>query len=206
MTKNNSQTRIPKIQEGDFYKVINQAIAEKRHTSYLKRVIKDYEEYKNELESSFSKDNQTDDIYLFRASYLLKQPVWRDIEIHGEQTFEELADVLISSMGWMNDHCHGFDLPKYDSNNKRFFPMRYTFYNDGWEDDPHPTFKSNQIRICDIDYKKNSKLRFMFDFGDGHEFDIEFKKNRKTTNKESIKNFPQIIDQRGIGPEQYPNY
>lgn len=197
MTKNNSQTRIPKIQEGDFYKVINQAIAENRHTSYLKRVI---------LESSFSKDNQTDDIYLFRANYLLKRPVWRNFEIHGEQTFEELADILISSMNWMNDHCHGFEFPEYDSNNKRSFTMKYTFYNEGWEDDPHPTFKSNQIRICDIDYKKNPKLRFMFDFGDGHEFDIEFKRNRKTTNEESKRNFPQIIDQRGIGPKQYPNY
>jgi len=204
MIKRKQQTKTPKIQEGDFFKVINQAIAENRHTSYLKQVIKDYEEYKNKFESNFSKNNPADSTYVFRANYLLKKPVWRDIEIHGKQTFEILADILIYSMGWLNDHCHGFDLPEHDSNNKRSFPMKYTFYNDGWEDDPHPTFKSNQIRICDIDYKKNPKLRFMFDFGDGHEFDIELKRSRDMTAKESKKHFPQIIDQRGTAPKQYP--
>ena len=204
MNKKTSKKRAPKIQEGDFFQVINQAIAEKRHISYLKRIIKDYEEYKNEFESNFSENNTSDNIYVFRANYLLKKPIWRDIEIYGKQTFEALADILIYSMDWMNDHCHGFSFPERDSNNKRFFSLKYTFYNDGWEDDPHPTFKSNQIRICDIDYQKNPKLRFMFDFGDGHEFDIEFKRTRNIAVEESGKNFPRIIDQRGVAPEQYP--
>lgn len=204
MTKDNSKKRQPKIQEGDFFSVINQAIAENRHVPYLKRVIKDYEQYKNEFESNFSENNPINGIYLFRANYLLKRPVWRDIEIHGKQTFEELADILIYSMDWMNDHCHGFSFPERDQGNKRLFSLKYTFYNNGWEDDPHPTFKSNQIKISDIDYKKNPKLRFMFDFGDGHEFDIELKKIRKIKDKESKTDFPQIIDQRGVAPEQYP--
>jgi hypothetical protein len=195
----------PKIQEGNFQEVINQVIAEGRHPDYLKQVLKDYEAYKQEFEWSFSDKNPKEAVYRFRVNYLLKKPVWREIELFGSQTFEDLAETIIDSMGWDNDHMHGFSFPDRKSKN----PMQispYTFFADGWEDDPHPTFKSNEIRIYDIDYVKQPKLKFIFDFGDGHIFDIEFKEMRKLRKKEINDKFPCIIDQRGIGPEQYPDY
>jgi len=194
----------PIIQEGDFWEVINQAILEKRHVAYLRRAIKDYEDYKREFNNNFSQANPADAIYTFRADYLLKKPVWREIEILGHQTFEDFADIIIDSMGWVNDHMHGFSFPQKDAHNRRMYTLDYTFYAPGWEDDPHPTFKSNQIRICDIDYGKQPRLRFMFDFGDGHEFDIDFKSIRKTNEKKKIRDFPCLTDERGVAPEQYP--
>lgn len=51
-----------------------------------------------------------------------------------------------------------------------------------------------------------TKLGFIFDFGDGHEFRIEFKGVRPLISKEHREDFPKLIDQRGVGPEQYPRY
>jgi len=44
----------PKINEGNFYKSINQTISENRHIDYLKEVIKKYEEYKKTFDNVFT--------------------------------------------------------------------------------------------------------------------------------------------------------
>lgn len=197
-------SKIPKIIEGDFHAVINKAIKENRHTDYLKNVLKEYEEYKKVFAQVFTDKNPTGNIYLFQANYLLEKPVWREIAILGNQTFNDLAEAIIYSMDWENDHMHGFSLPS-KKNKGDFYYSPFTFYAPDWEDDPFPTYKSNQIRICDFNYDLYPKLDFVFDFGDNHEFEIILKKvdnARKNTQKE----FPLLVDQRGVAPEQYPDY
>jgi len=195
----------PQIDEGDFYKFINQSISENNHANYLKEVIKKYEEYKKEFNKVFTNKALDGSIYQFRITYLLKKLVWRDIEILDSQTFLDLAEIIIYSMGWDNDHMHGFDIPESKRKSDPFFTgSSNSFFAPGWEDDPHPTFKTDEICISNIDYKKIPKLYFIFDYGDGHRFSIEFKKINKLNKKEKTSNFPRIIDQRGVGPEQYP--
>lgn len=64
---------------------------------------------------------------------------------------------------------------------------------------------TNQIHIADIDYAKHPKLKFTFDFGDGHEFDVELKSRRDFEKTDQGVRFPHAVDQRGIAPEQYPS-
>lgn len=197
----------PKINEGDFYKSINQTISEGRHVDYLQEVIKKYEEYKNEFEKNFTDKNPKKSVYKFCVTYLLKKPVWREIELLGKQTFLDLAKTIIDSMGWDNDHMHGFEIPKQKRKPDLFFTeSSLAFFATGWEDDSHPTFKTDEISISDIGYEKLPKLHFTFDFGDSHEFNIEFKGMRDANEKEKIGDFPKVIDQCGVGPEQYPEY
>ncbi len=196
----------PKIKEGDFYKSINGTIKEGRHVDYLKEVIKKYEEYKSEFEKSFTDKNLEDDVYKFRAEYLLKKPVWREIELLGKQTFLDLAITIIESMGWEDDHMHGFEFPGHDKPDPLLTGSSIEFFAPGWDDDPHPTFKTDDIKIRDVDYVKHPKLNFIFDYGDGHMFNIIFKGARNIKRKEKVSGFPRVIDQRGVAPEQYPNY
>jgi hypothetical protein len=103
---------------------------------------------------------------------------------------------------------HGFTFPgieKKPSGTIKYEPTtRLEFFAPGWEDDPFPTYKSNQIKICQIDYQKHPVLDFIFDFGDCHEFRIFYKGERTTRPMEKKTKFPVIIDQRGVAPEQYP--
>ena len=196
---------MPKVNEGNFYKTINRAIAEGRHVAQLKEIIKDFEEYKRIFAENFSDQSPKQAVYKFRAIYLLKKATWREIEILGEQTFCDLAEMIIGSMGWLNDHMHGFELtaPKPDP---RRMGLCLTIFAPGWEDDSYPTFKSDEVKISDLDYAKQPKLRFMFDYGDGHEFKIEFKGTRVLDKHEKSPYFPRLTDQRGVTPEQYPGW
>jgi len=197
----------PKINEGDFYKSINQAISEGRHVDYLKEVIKKYEEYKQEFENNFTDKNPKDFIYKFRVTYNLKKPVWREIELFGKHTFLNFAETIIDSMGWDNDHMHGFEIPEQKGKADPFFTgSSIAFFAPGWEDDPHPTFKTDKVKISNIDYEKLPKLHFIFDFGDNHEFNVEFMGMRNPDKKEKIGDFPKVVDRHGVGPKQYPEY
>jgi len=119
---------IPKIEEGDFQKVIKKAMSESRHVDYLEEVLKKYDEYKKAFEQVFTVKNDPDLVYRFRANYLLKKPVSRDIEILGIQTFNDFVEELLFSMGWENDHMHGFDLPEKRERPDPFFYCLNTYF------------------------------------------------------------------------------
>lgn len=201
-----SRTALLKIDEGDFLSSINKTIAEGRHVDYLQSVLKDYEWYKEEFDRVFTDKQPVDVVYVFRATYLLKQQVWREFEMSGRNTFNDFAEAIIVSMGWDNDHMHGFSVAGRER--KSFVGDGHReeaeFFAPGWEDDPFPTYKSDQIRICQIDYQIAPKLDFIFDYGDGHRFTIVFKGTRAMSKKEGRNEFLRLIDQRGVGPKQYP--
>ena len=201
-----SDVKKPIIDEGNFYQVINDAIRENRHADYLKNVIEDYEAYKKAFTAVFTEENPNDFVYRFCAVYLNKKAVWREILILGNQTFKDLAAAIITSMDWDNDHMHGFSLSQKHTSKNYPSSIPYSFFANGWEDDPHPTYKSNQIPICVIDYALCPKLEFEFDFGDSHLFTVKFKEARKPVKWENKKTLPKIIAQHGIAPEQYPDY
>jgi hypothetical protein len=193
----------PTIDEGNFHDVINKAMNEKCHVDYLKKVRKDYENYKKFFDSAIIDRKQPPTVYKFKVEYLLKKPVWRIFEICGVQDLDIFAEAIIDSMQWCNDHMHGFSFPT-KKESKSFYVSPYTFYANGWEDDPHPTYKTDQIKIDNIDYAKFPKLRFEFDYGDGHLFDIHFLSSRPLGDREAVDEFPRLTDLRGVAPEQYP--
>lgn len=198
--------KLPQIQEGDFQKVINEAMKANRHKDYLMKVLFDYDQYQQVFKDAFTDKNPLKAVYIFRVIHQNKKPVWREIAIWGNQTFCDLAETIIEWMNWDNDHMHGYSM-KHVNNKPQLRYTPFSMYAPGWEDDPHPTFKTDQIRIRDINYQKHPRWGFIFDFGDGHEFDIKLKKiNDKATKRDFDEHLPTCIDQRGVAPIQYPPY
>ena len=196
----------PKIQEDNFIEDINNAIKEDRHPDHLLEILRQYKEYKKEFEQTFTDKNPKDAIYKFHVVYLCKKSVWRNIEIRGNQNFDILADAIVVFMGWLNDHMHGFELLGIKTSLDRLGTgSRMEFFAPDMDNDSHPTYKTDEIHVYDLDYKKQTKLRFTFDYGDGHQFDVIFKGTRKLDEKEKPGQFPRLIDQRGVAPEQYPD-
>lgn len=197
----------PKIKEENFKESINSAIAQGRHVDYLKNVLDNYEWYQSQFANVFV-NGEPLAVYIFRAAYERKPKLWREIEILGSQTFEKLAKTIVSAMKWQYDHMHGFTIPgieKKPSGKMPYEPItRLDFFAPHWEDDPFPTYKSNEIKICQIDYQKNPTLDFIFDFGDCHEFQISYKGMRPLKSSEAKTSFPAVINKAGIAPKQYP--
>ncbi len=194
--------------EKSFYTSINKAIIEGQHVDQLKDIIREYEDYRHIMSEVFIKgEREFDQIFKFRVTYLLKKPVWREFEVDGYQSLDEFADGIVDSMDWDNDHLHAF----FFSSNKRrkTFPEAFSVYSingPGYEGDQYPTYMTDEINIPDIDYEKHSKMKFAFDFGDGHLFDVEYIGKRPSAKNDEYTFFPKVIDQRGVGPEQYTHY
>jgi hypothetical protein len=206
MTKEQQQARSP-YDEGNFFESISKQINAGNHAEYLQAVLDKYKHYKEVFNNIFTDKNNPSDTYSFRVKYLLKNSVWRDFEIHGTQDFNDLAEAVIDSMGWNNDHMHGFDLPNaYGRDDDPMFTgSSLSFFAPGWEDDPHPTFKTDEIKIADIDYDKVLSFKFIFDFGDGHQFDIIHTGRRPFTSKDEHAKMPALTELHGEAPEQYPD-
>lgn len=198
---------IPKIQgEKEFYMAITKAIETSNHKSALKSIIDEYEKYKKFIEeNTISITLPQDKIYTFRFTYQLQKNVWREIEVFGDQTLEALAETVIDTMNWSNDHLHAFWFPEVRG--KTVFSHWYTPYSigsNGYDNDQFPELFDYDVLVGSIDYSKHPQLGFAFDFGDDHRFLMKFKSVRISNKNDTRDNFPKLIDQRGVSPEQYP--
>jgi hypothetical protein len=193
--------------ERSFYASINKAIAKGEHVDALNDIIKEFDDYISYMSSAFVNDEPAyEKIFKFHVEYLLKKPVWREFEIEGCQSLEELAEGIIDSMGWDNDHAHAFFFPKkMERGDFMDFHSPYSVDSQYLGNDQYPTYHSCNIRIAEIDYKKFPMINFVFDFGDGHQFSVRSLGIRPENKSDFMAFMPKMIDQRGVGPEQYPN-
>lgn len=190
-----------------FYTSINKAIVRGENVDALKDIIKEFEDYKSYMSNVFVKNEPAyEKIFKFHVEYLLKKPVWREFEMEGCQSLEELAEGVIDSMDWDNDHAHAFFFPnEKGSSDFMDFHTPYSIDSQHLGNDQYPTYHSCNIRIAEIDYVKFSMINFIFDFGDGHQFSIRNLGIRPEEKSHYMVFMPKMIDQRGVGPEQYPN-
>lgn len=191
----------PKIDDKNFEKQTQQEITKKNHVSFMKMILKEHKDYVAFMTDAFLSETHNG-IFTIRATYRRKKGLWREIEILGLQSLEDLALMIVESMDWAHDHCHGFWLP--DKRHCRMYGD-YGIFDEGIEDDPHPKFKTHNVSISHIDWKRFPVLGFVFDFGDGHEFDITCKGIREVLPSEKHRQLPRLVDQRGVAPEQYPD-
>jgi hypothetical protein len=206
-----AKTYIPEIQgEKDFYKSINSAIA-KREDEYSKGmllgIVKEFEEYKKfMLANMVSSSVPSDKIYKFRFTYQLMKNVWKDVEVFGDDDLENLAEYLIDEMDWDNDHLHAYFFPRKEWDGLRYWYNLLEIGSEGVENDQYPILHTDEVLISSIDYSKNPKIGFVFDFGDDHRFMMEYKGMRTKEVSDKEKTFPKVVEQKGVGPEQYPDY
>jgi hypothetical protein len=207
-----TQTVKPRAQkivgEEDFYDSINEAIKTTRHKGSLLMIIKEFEKYKEfMLENIAPAAAPVEKIFTFKFTYQLMPKVWKEVEIYGDQTLETLAGFIIEEMNWWNDHAHAYFFG--EKHGKVIFSHWYTLFeigSSGLEHDQYPIIHTDEVLVSSIDYEKQPKLGFVFDFGDDHRFLMEYKGSRLPVKQDDWNAFPRLTDQRGVAPEQYPNY
>ena len=198
--------------EEEFREEMGRLIVEtkdKHKLGYFRKWLKELEEYKKCYAEILTDKNSPDDYYVFRFTYVRKKPVWREILVRGSDTLNDLAIEAIYSMGWDNDHLHQFLPRTVNGRNLGFYDMLSIALGYPDDDEDWPSYRTQQVRITDIDWEKWPKWNFVFDFGDSHEFNVDFK--RKLTEAQIRKEYyfeetPWLVDQRGVGPMQYPAY
>ena len=91
--------------------------------------------------------------------------VWRRLRVPGDATLGELHDVLQNSLGWNDSHLHAFRVGA-----KEYGPID--------EEDDRKIIDEETITLDDI-ARKQQKLVYLYDFGDGWEHDVVIEKSVK---------------------------
>lgn len=193
--------------EADFRTSINKAIESGMHVDALRGIVKEFEAYKAFFAEALKPcPTVSDTVFTFRFTYQLKKGVWREFEVLGNQTLDQLAEAVIKSMGWDNDHLDAFFFSEDRDGERWDWYTKYAIGSAGYEDGQYPTFCTDDVLVAAVNYAAYLKIGFVFDFGDDHRFYMEFKGTRTLGKEDKAKQFPVLIDQGGVAPEQYPAY
>jgi hypothetical protein len=134
---------------------------------------------------------------VFRAS--LRPKIYRDIEIAGTSSLYTLAQAIVRSFDFDFDHAFGFYSKLkgniYDS------PVRYELFVDIGEGEGGAR-SVKRTRVIKAFPSVGTKMRFLFDYGDGWEFLVELVKQKP---KEPQVKLPRLRISAGKAPAQYPD-
>ena len=133
----------------------------------------------------------------FRAS--LTPKVYRTFEIADTSSLYVLAQAIVRSFDFDFDHAFGFYSKLkgniYDS------PVRHELFVDMGESDGDAR-SVKRTRVVEAFPSVGTKMRFLFDYGDGWEFLIELVKRKP---KEPKVKLPRLLISAGEAPAQYPD-
>jgi hypothetical protein len=134
---------------------------------------------------------------VFRAS---RAPnVYRAFEIAATSSLYALAQAIVMSFDFDFDHAFGFYSKLkgniYDS------PVQYELFVDMGEGEG----EARSVKRTPVDEafpSPGTKMRFLFDYGDGWEFLVELVKRKP---KEPKVRLPRLLVSAGKAPAQYPD-
>jgi hypothetical protein len=109
-------------------------------------------------------------IYRFRALLKHKPSIWREIEIQGEQTLEELDNILrIAFQHDTSDHLSGFwkKVVRMGGSKKRFREVDIGTVN------PFEYAEGSDTTIAALKLAVGDQIKYVYDFGDWIEHTLE---------------------------------
>lgn len=123
----------------------------------------------------------------------------RKIQIPGTKSLYNFAKVITKAFGFYFDHCFGFyDTLKDRKNSKKAFEL---FVDIGEELTGGVTKGVKKVKISQAFKNIGEKMIFLFDYGDGWQFNVELKEIR---NAEKWDLKPIILESIREAPLQYP--
>jgi hypothetical protein len=135
-------------------------------------------------------DQERVTVWTLRVSYQERPTVWREIELRGDQTLDDLHEAIQQAYGWANDHLYAFFLSgrPYD---------RRTEIGHPWSDAPR---LANEVSLGSLRLKLGQSFLYLFDFGDDHQFHIEVFGQALVAPRGR---YPRVVGKQGRAPRQY---
>lgn len=142
------------------------------------------------------------DIWLWGdADYTESKKIIRKIQIAGTKSLYNFASVITNAFEFQFDHCFGFYDTLMDRENcKKAFEL---FVDIGEEPTNEAAKGVKKIRISQAFKNIGEKMIFLFDYGDGWQFNVELKDIRNAE-KRDLK--PRILKSIGKASLQYPSW
>lgn len=147
-------------------------------------------------------------VYCFRVKLVGNEKVFRDIEIMGAQTLDDLHDSIFDAFDREDEHLYSFYLTRKAVKNFRRindfpeFTHPMVFEEDDMYDDDENKHDASIVTIDVLELSEGEHLYYLFDFGDNwwHELSVlEIKEADKAWD------YPRIVKKCGESPDQYPD-
>jgi len=143
--------------------------------------------------------------YRFKVMLKGRRSVWRSVVVRGDETLEDLHEVIFAAFDRDDSHLYSFFFPKAAARRSRSGkqPREYTA-PEGFHPDPFGIdnrYDAASATLDELKFKVGQTFEYLFDFGDEwwHEIEVE-----AIGPPESVGTYPRIVAQRGASPPQYP--
>lgn len=141
------------------------------------------------------KNNLATPEWIFRnGTYFFKVslgPVWRRIAIGAKRSLDDLANIILVSVEFDQDHLYQFT-----------YRNRFGFS----QDISHPLLEeepcTSEVLIGDVPLRVGQTMTYLFDFGDNWKFGVTLEQ----IDAEGTDDRPRILETHGESPEQYPRW
>lgn len=145
---------------------------------------------KNTIDVDIQSDSEG--VYTFKVSLHFKKSIWRKIRLSYKHTLADLHEAIQDAFDFDDDHLYMFYIGGYTKNGEEIYGPNCDEISSG----PF----TYEVTIEDLELYEGAKMLYLFDFGDGWEFDVDLINIDKTS---PIPLKSQIIDSKGASPEQY---
>lgn len=128
--------------------------------------------------------------WTFRVNLRPWPDVWRDLELAEDQTLEDLHLTIQQAYGWGDDHLYSFFM------SGRGWDRASEIGSPWSETDQH----THQVRLSELGLKPGDRFLYLFDYGDGHEFEVTVQSFNPASPPGE---YPRLGSRRGRAPRQY---
>jgi hypothetical protein len=140
-----------------------------------------------------------DGVYAFRVRFNRAKAFFsRTIEMRSKQTLDDLHHAIQRALEWDDDHLYSFFM-----DGERWGDVGGYRFSCPIEEDRPPW--THEAVLGELGLVKRHKFLYLFDYGDGHEFEIEVMDIRPEAGRGK---YPRLAAElsKGKAPEQYPRY
>ena len=131
-------------------------------------------------------------VHAWVLSVKLGKGCYRHIQIPKTETLADLADVILWSFDFINDHAHAFFMDNVAWSDADSYYVSFV------SEDSEERYTEN-VHLDILSVKQ--KFKFIFDFGDDWRFECQVLREIEAEDEET-----DIIREVGTPPEQYPSY
>jgi hypothetical protein len=145
------------------------------------------------LRNSLAIDNEeaSDGLHIFCVSL---PGMWRRISAPAETTLDDLADAILKSVGFEQDHLWNFSFTSR-------FGARVEVGCDMTEEEDGVI--ANEVEVCEVPLHPGDSMIFQFDYGDDWEFTVLLERIDPPVPKQKK---PRLIKKHGPSPTQYRHW
>ena len=131
--------------------------------------------------------------FTFRVNHRALPQVWREVELAEDQTLEDLHLIIQQAFDWGDDHLYSFFMSGQPWHQESEIGCP-------WSD---ASLHTHQVQLGQLDLQAGQVFLYLFDYGDGHEFDVAL---QHVNPGGAAGGYPKIVARQGEAPAQYPNY